>query len=247
VVAAFTQRFASIERDLDAASRREDWVLRPQEPGAILVRIRSDAIVTSPENALLYYPHLSPRKSTPAADKLVASAQAAIRSGNPAAALAAYDRLERLGDVSIGDVVGGIPAPLFAHLGRLTVREKQGDEGGRRQETGALEAALRSGQWHISEATYEFLQERLQGPSATQQAAVDDQLAVTGAVAWLWEQRTSGSRFVPSGRASRAFGSAPTLLVWRSSQDSLVAWIGGRRSVTEGWIQRVPRRPDLQR
>ncbi len=231
VVAAFNQRLAAIERDLDAELTRDSLTPISRDPGAILVRLTGDAIDTSPPNALLYYPHLPPRNGTAKADTLVTKAQTALRSGNPETALDAYDQLERLGAVPIGDVVGGIPAPLFAALGRLTVRQKQGDAMGRRDAARALQESLRSGQWRISDATYQFLAAQLHT-----EPGVDDQLAYADAVAWLWDQRASATGLLPSGRASRVFASGPTVLVWRSSPDTLAAWVGNRRSLSEIWI-----------
>jgi signal transduction histidine kinase len=235
VVAAFNQRLSSIERDLDAALSRRDMTPDFEPTDAIVVRISGDAIRTWPANRLRYYPQLPPRSASPDAEVLVRSAQKALRAGNFGAALDAYSRLEALGSVPIGDVVGGIPAALFAHLGRMTVRERQGDESGRVGEARALNSALRSAQWPLSAATYQFLADQVQ-EVLPETSELDDQLSTADAMAWLWEQRASDPRFPPSGRASRVFPSGPTLLVWRSSSESLITWIAGRRSLELEWI-----------
>jgi signal transduction histidine kinase len=249
VVAALTQRLAAIERELDAALRSGGVQPAFERSGAVVVRIAGDIIRTWPNDHLRYYPHLPPRVTSPEADALVSAAQQALRIGNFEAALSAYDRLETYGAVPIGDVVGGIPAALFAQLGRMTAGERQGDKSARVAAAHALDTALKSARWPVSDATYHFLSEqvRLVLPGGPER---DDQLSIADAVAWLWEQTTSAPALTSSGRASRLFASGPTLIVWRSSPDAAIAWIANRRALEEDWMpalkpQMEPRRARL--
>jgi len=232
VVAALTQRLAAIERELDAALRSGGFEPAFERSAAVVVRITGDSIRTWPDDRLRYYPHLPPRAPSPEADALVGAAQQAFRIGNFEAALSAYDRLETYGAVPIGDVVGGIPAALFADLGRMTARARQGDEPARVAAARELDTALRSARWQVSAATYQFLSEQVRqvlpgGPER------DDQLSIADAVAWLWEQTTSAPALTSSGRASRVFASGPTLIVWRSSPDAAIAWVVNRGALEQ--------------
>jgi len=236
LVAALNQRLSLLERGLDAALTRGGFD-RPMAglAGGVMVRFSPGAIHTSPEHALRYYPFLSPRSTTGEAEALVRLAQTNLKTANLAAALETYGRLEELGEVPIGDVVGGIPAALFAHLGRLTVFERQGDNARRTAAARALDAALRSGKWVVSAPTYQFLDDEVRRVFP-EPLPVDERLAVADAVTWLWEQRVSDPAFPPSGRASRIFASGPALLVWRGSRDVTVASIADRGLLEDMWL-----------
>jgi signal transduction histidine kinase len=249
VVAASSQRLSAIERDLDAALSGRESGPGVESSGAVVVRITDDEVRASPGNRLRYYPHLPPRSTSPDAEALVRTAQNAFKAGTPVAALGAYDRLEALGAMPIGDVVGGIPAALFAQLGRMTVHEREGNEVSRVAAARALDTALRSGQWPVSAATYEFLNEQI-GRALPDVSKRDDQLVVAEATTWLWERRSLDPGFPPSGRTSRMFSSGPALLVWRSAAETLLASIADRRALEEVWVSALkpvlePRRARL--
>jgi signal transduction histidine kinase len=248
VVADFERQLSAIERDLDAALRDGESV-PPAVMGAVLVRVTGDGVRAWPEGSLRYYPVLQPAPATPEADALVRRAQLGLKAGDIASAVESYDRLERFGAIRIGDVVGGIPAALFAHLGRLTAYERQGDRAGQVKAAQTLQEALRSGRWAVSAATYEFLDEQVRR-ILPDRPAEDDERAVADAVAWLWDQRRTEPALPAAGRISRMFDSGPALIVWRSSPAAVAAVIAPRSTLIREWIPALksmtePRRPQV--
>jgi signal transduction histidine kinase len=236
VAAALGQRLSAIERDLDTAAARPDAPLPfGVGAGAVVARLSNDHIRSWPEHRLRYVPELPPRRGDAAADALVESAQRSLKTGDYAAALDAYDRLQTFGDVPIGDVVGGIPAGLFAHLGRLTVHERQGDSAARRREARALWETLRAATWPVSAATYQFLVAEQVDRVLGESKSPDPQLVLAEAVAWLWDQRIGSSAFPPSGRESRTFDSGTALLVWRPAGGGVVSFVENQDALA-GWI-----------
>ena len=238
IVAAFGQRLSEIERTLDDALGSGELARGAVAKQAVVVRMTGDAIRAWPEDGLLYYPPLPARPATPEADAMRRLATASLKTRDFTTALRAYDRIEALGSQPIGDVVGGIPAALFAHLGRMTAYELQGDNAARTASARALDAALRSGRWPVSDGTFLFLRGQVAHVLPTT-SDLDDQLTIAEAVTWLVEQRTRDPRFATSGRASRLFDSGPALLVWRSSADAVVAWVAGRRLLADEWMPQI--------
>jgi signal transduction histidine kinase len=248
VVADFERRLSSIERDLDAALRDRESV-PPAVKGAVLVRITADGVRAWPEGSLRYHPVLPPAPATPEAEALVQRAQLALKAGDTASAVDSYDRLERFGAIRIGDVVGGIPAALFARLGRLTAYERRDDRTGQSKAAQALDEALRSGRWSVSAATYQFLDEQVRR-ILPDRPAEDNERATADAVEWLWNQRQAEPAFPASGRIGRMFDSRPALIVWRSSPATVVAAIAPGSTLEREWIPALrsvtdPRRPHV--
>ena len=221
IVADFNQRLSSIERDLEAGLSRDDRPAGLDRSGGVVIRLRD--------------PRQPPAPAFPEAEALAGVAQDAFKRGRFAAALAAYDRIEMFGPVPIGDVVGGIPAGLFAEFGRLKVHERRGDRAGQLAAARALESAINAGRWPVSAPTYQFLHDQVREVVAGGSKA-DGHPAVVDAVAWLWEQQASEPKFPKSGRASRVFESGSALLVWRSSSDAVAVWIADRRALEEIWV-----------
>jgi hypothetical protein len=229
VAAGLGQRLSVLERDLDVAAAAAG--LAPGfavAPGAVFVRLGHGGISGWPEGRLRYLPELPARRGDAAADALVARAQRSLKAGDYAAALAAYERLETFGGVPIGDVVGGIPAAIFAHLGRLTVYERQGDADAREREASALWEALRAAQWPVSSATYQYLVDEQVHRVLGRLERSDPDMVLAEAVGWLWEGRQQHSAFAPSARASRTFDSGAGLLVWRRAGADIVALVANR-------------------
>ena len=239
VVAAFDQRLSTLERSLDATLAGAELKLtEPAVDGAVLVRFSAEGIRTSPEHRLRYYPHLSPQPASGELEALIQRAWGHLRIGDFAQALDVYQRLSGFGAQPTGDVVGGIPAALFAYLGRLRVYTRQGDSGAADRIARELREALRSSRWPVSAATYDYLMEEARrGREA--QPQVDPELVLAEATSWLWEQRASVSGFAQSGRESRVFPAGPAVMVWRSSAGAMVAWIARADALRTEWLPAV--------
>jgi signal transduction histidine kinase len=201
----------------------------------VLVSISAEGIRTAPERRLRYQPYVLPQPPAARVEALVQRAQVNIRTGAFAEALGAYQKLSAFRAQPVGDVVGGIPAGLFALLGQITVREKQGDPIAVMRAARELNDALRASRWPISAATFEFLTEQVRQRLIIP-PAVDPQLVLAEAASWLWDQRASGAGFAQSGRESRVFPSGPAVIVWRSSPHAMIAWIAGADALRAEWL-----------
>jgi signal transduction histidine kinase len=135
-------------------------------------------------------------------------------SGRQGEALAVYERMVLTGAVP----VEAGPADLVARRARSEILIALGRHGEADAETTALLADLRGGRWSLDRSTFEFhtqaLASRLEKPGADPPGA----LALSAAVAMLWE-RYQGLRTrdgVSRGRES----------VWIDNQPMFLAWVG---------------------
>lgn len=165
------------------------------------------------------------------------------KSGQVAEALAAYDELARSGST----LVAGLPAELTAREARLLVFEKQKDGEAARREAAGLSSALRSGEWRINRAGYDFyLSEACRGMGLTSPEPAEA-LAASAAAEPMWEEWQARRRDEGNIAGCRIFWHAdqPVLLVWRGTPERLAVLALGRRYLESLWLE--PLLPTLGR
>ena len=159
----------------------------------------------------------------------------------PAAALAVYDDLMRLGSTS----VGGLPAELLSRHARCEVLDelKRLDE--LHREASSLYLDLQKGRWSLTRAAYRYYAQESRrwmagGPEsgATLQLREESVLALAAGVESVWDEwkrirRAEGS---PSGRRSLWVENRSILVLWRGTPDRLVALIAGPECVRRRWL-----------
>jgi len=147
--------------------------------------------------------------------------------GHPAAALAAYSELARLGEVR----VEGLPAEMAAREARCRLYEQAGRVKELAAEAAALHAGLREGRWRIARATWQFhLEEAARWMSPPEPAPLDgNQLALAAAAEWVY-QRWQADRD-SSGRQFLTLEGRPVMVAWKATASKLRAAAAGPRAV----------------
>ena len=151
-------------------------------------------------------------------------------------ALAVYDRLAGLGAVS----AGGLPAELVARQARCTVLEEHKDDRLRREAL-ALYSDLQNSRWQLDRATYSFYVEeagRRLG-SSTLPPLRKGALALAAAVESLWKEWQKGER-TPIGRRVLWTDDRSIFILWRGSQERIVALAAGPGDVESRWLAALP-------
>ena len=180
------------------------------------------------------------RDATIRAGALLRLARTLRRSGRQGEALAVYEQMAAMGAAP----VGAGPAELVARRARSEVLIALGRRDEADAETAALLADLRGGRWRLDRTTFEFhaqdLSSRLEKPGADP----PDALALSAAVAMLWERYRGLS---PNDTASQRRESVwiddrPMLLVWEGTTKAMQGLAAGRESLESLW--RALPRPD---
>jgi signal transduction histidine kinase len=179
----------------------------------------------------LLRPYAANHDADIAASALVRIARNQSKGGEFRAAAETFEQLGRLGPVLVGEM----PAAIAAHVGRMSVWEQAKDTVAAKGEAEKLSAAMRSGTWKISRATYLFLDGEVRRliPDATRPAA--EQVALTEATEWLSEQ-WNFHQLAPAGRRSLNVASGRALLVWRSSATEVVSILVGSGYLRDRWL-----------
>jgi signal transduction histidine kinase len=155
-----------------------------------------------------------------------------LKSGKLPEAAGAYEQLAVLGAAS----VGGMPAPLAAHIGRMTVLERQHDDAALAASARWLSKALRTARWPVSLATYEYLDREASRWLPDNERQHPPQLALAEGVNWLWEERRANDLTLPSGRTAISSTSGSPLLVWRGSEKEVVAFVADEEYLDRVWL-----------
>jgi len=179
-----------------------------------------------------------------AAAALVRIARNHAKTGNSAEALAAYAALQ----VKHTATVAGIPAPLAAQLGRLTMFEQAGNTHAAAEAARVLHDDVMSRRWPLSYANYRFLRERVAPalPESTTHAGGDESHprdVVTEAVTSWWESsvRLNGAA---SGRTAIPTRAGATLVVWRREGPVFSVFALTAEGMDRDWLEDL--RPRLQ-
>jgi signal transduction histidine kinase len=144
------------------------------------------------------------------AGALLRLARALRKAGQRQAALAAYERVARLGTIQ----VAGAPAELVAGYSRCALLAELGKNSKARQEAGGLLRALLGGRWHLTRGQFEFYHSgagRMLGAAGDRPA--DAALADAATSAWEDWKRSPTSR---GQRLAWVEGRA-YLTLWRSA------------------------------
>lgn len=179
----------------------------------------------------LLRPYAANHDADTAAAALVRIARNQLKSGEFPSAAETFERLGRLGPVSVGDM----PAAIAAHVGRLSVWEQAKDTTAAKGEAEQLSALMRSGTWKISRATYLFLDGEVRRLIPDLTAPPAQQLALAEATEWLSERWNSHS-LAPAGRHGLNVASGRTFLVWRSTATEVVSLLAGSGYLRDRWL-----------
>jgi signal transduction histidine kinase len=162
------------------------------------------------------------------------------KSGEPLAALAAYERLLEEDGVAIG----GLPTTLVAWHSRCELLEELGRPGELRDDARALQAALHDGRWRLTRGAYRYyLQEsrRWHDATPTQSAQRATAAALAAGAESLWEawQRSPNDDAPPAGQSTAWLHERPVLLLWQATPSRLVGLVAGPALVEEAWLAAV--------
>ena len=150
------------------------------------------------------------------------------KAGDAAAAIPAYDQLEGLGDV----LVGGLPAGLAAHEGRMLVYEARGDRASLRREAEQICTSLHAAEWSLSRRLYEFYRSESCGRANPVPADPPEALALAMAAEEAWALR----RQPGSGRRIVWHDGLPVLLLWKTTVGQTAALALGRGHIQDKWL-----------
>ena len=255
VSGALDRALADLQARLDspAASLPEDTILLSAGPedleatpaGLLLYYPVAPTGTESPSVRFAAADDLELRRRDPAAAiallrKQVENGDASVRAGallrlgrnekklgHQAEALAAYAKLERLGQAT----VEGLPAEMAAREARCRLYEQTSRMKELAAEAAALHAGLRAGRWRIARATWQFhVDEAARWMSPRDPVPVDtDQLALAAALEWVC-QRWQADRN-SSGRQFLTLEGRPVMVVWMATTAKLHAAAAGPRAV----------------
>ena len=127
--------------------------------------------------------------------------------GQPAAALATYDRL----DAHSTGTVAGLPASLVARVGRASVHADAGAQDQLRREALALGGDLHAGRWTLTRAEFEFYREQAERWLGRPLPLPDAAVVRAEALEWAWANVRAARE--PGTRALR-FERGPAVVGW---------------------------------
>jgi signal transduction histidine kinase len=154
------------------------------------------------------------------AGALVRLARIARKRQDLNAALQMYERLERMGLVTVDD----LPAGLVARVGRASLFAENGRRDELVSEAAALQRDLHGRRWPITKSEYEFYTRQADEWAGARAAPDPDALARAEAVDWLWQNRAA----LPStSRRVLMLTVAPSYVTWRASPRGVIAIAGG--------------------
>ncbi len=151
------------------------------------------------------------------------------------AALAAYAELAELGAVR----VAGLPAELVARYSRCEMLGELDRLDSLDREAFHLFEGLHRGRWPLTRAQYRFYSQQARRwfePGFPLERRVNEAVALAAGVDWLWES-WSGEREQPQGRETIWAFERSVLLLWRASEERLVALVAGPGHVEQRWLE----------
>ncbi len=154
--------------------------------------------------------------------------------GNLQEALAAYDKLAGVDGVSMA----GVPAGLAARQARCVLLEEMGRTEDLKREAGTLFDDLLVGRYRLTRPVFQLHAEQVCRWLGRSEIAGPDQVALSGAGEWLWQQwqtaRSSGVSIAETTTV-RLLDRSLTILA-STTQDGLSALIAGPRYVEAEWL-----------
>lgn len=182
--------------------------------------------------AIAYFRELA-RSSEPGvrAGALLRLARNQRKAGDATAALATYERLGTLRDVS----VGGWPADLQARKARCDLLEQTGQHAALTVEARKLDYDLHHGRWPLTRSTFQYLTGELRrwlaadGASNETTASYAVALSLAASVDSLWErwQRDPSALNMLMNQGSLVSRERSAFLLWRGTTNRLVSLVSG--------------------
>ena len=160
-----------------------------------------------------------------------------LHQGDYTSALQTYNRLA----AEDSGVVGGIPAPFAALLGKLSVLDGQEDRSSAVSIADELQQGLQLSRFPISAATYQYLQQEVSRyvPDAQRRIKTLGGDLLAEGTQWIWEQWTGDPAWRAHGRASIVTKSGTSLIVWLVSHNVLVAYIVDAQQIQAEWLAQM--------
>jgi signal transduction histidine kinase len=173
------------------------------------------------------------------AGALVRLARNHRKAGNHVQALAAYDELIALGSTP----AGGLPAELVGRQGRAALFEEARRQQDLQREAAVLDAALHSGRWPLTRASYRFLtgeSSRWVGRQVAQ-PEVQDRLSLSAGAESVWGDWQDSALEQENRRGQRTLWvhDRSVLLLWRASQQKLALAVVGPQYLESQWLGRL--------
>jgi signal transduction histidine kinase len=165
------------------------------------------------------------------------------KAGRAEAALDTYGDLARVP----GARVSGLPAQMVAGSGRCLLLEELGRGDELRGEAAALGEALASGRWKLDRDAYMYYSDQVAGWLGHNVPADAGRLALSEAVAWIWENLRSDRRVQAetTGRDSLSFGAVPVTVLWEASAAGITALVAGPEYQQRRWFAPLFEDPDF--
>jgi len=173
------------------------------------------------------------------AGALVRLARNCRKAGNLVQAIAAYDELIKLGSTP----AGGLPSELVARQGRAALFEEARRQQDLEREAAVFDAALHSGRWPLTRASYRFLageSGRWLGRQVVPPAQ-QERLSLSAGAESVWADWQDGALEQENRRGQRTLWvhDRSVLLLWRASQEKLVLAVVGPRYLESQWLGRL--------
>ncbi|UCF14287.1 MAG: hypothetical protein JSW59_12805 [Phycisphaerales bacterium] len=169
------------------------------------------------------------------------------KAGKPHAALEAY---RQLADSGVGSVES-LPAELLARYARCVLLDELNQIPELQEEANLLWSGLQNAKWPLTSSAYRFYEKETrfwlglgQLPPGTTSTQPDGASALAAAVEELWRlwQPIQQGTAHPAGQRSLWVEDSPVFLMWRGSQDRLVALVAQPRYLEKELLTPVVQR-----
>jgi signal transduction histidine kinase len=169
------------------------------------------------------------------------------KANDPHSALTVYSQLAESGIAS----VDGLPAELLARYARCVLFNELNQIPELQKEAHLIWSGLQQAKWPLSPSAYRFYEKETllwlgsdQLSPETSSAELNGALALTAAVEELWRlwQRVQQGVAAPVGERSLWVEGSSVFLMWRGSQDRLVALVAQPRYLEKEWLNPVVQR-----
>jgi signal transduction histidine kinase len=171
-------------------------------------------------------------------------ARVARKRGQEATALAAYDALASMTDVT----ALGRPADLLARFERLALLQsttaspgagRDGSPSRPSAESRALDEALLAGRWHLARSQFDFYRSRIVGRAGSPSrpsppATISHPLVIAEAVSSTAEAVAAAAPTTPGARVAWSNAHGRGIAVWRRVGDRVAALV-----TTQAWLERT--------
>jgi signal transduction histidine kinase len=157
------------------------------------------------------------------------------KAGRAESALKVYTDLATVTDAGLS----GVPADLVARRARCALLEQLGRTDRLHKEAQALAKDLQNGRWRLDRAAWHYYGAQVRSWLGTNPEDDGERLALAEGVDWVWQRWQGGQTIEPrsSGRRALEVEGVPVTVLWRTSNERLVALVASTRYEQRHWFE----------